>query len=57
MTPNPQPRLQQHTETKKPAPPEDHSIHCPVCSTRLTEMKCKLLCKKCGYFMSCADFY
>jgi hypothetical protein len=53
MIPNPQPPA----EAKKPDQPEDHSIHCPVCSSRLEEMKCKLLCKKCGYFMSCADFY
>jgi len=32
-------------------------LYCPVCSTRLTERKCKLLCQKCGYHMSCADYY
>ncbi|MFY9726108.1 MAG: hypothetical protein WB579_03640 [Bryobacteraceae bacterium] len=32
-------------------------LYCPVCSTRLTERKCKLLCQKCGYYMSCADYY
>jgi hypothetical protein len=31
--------------------------YCPVCSTRLTARKCKLLCEKCGYYMSCADYY
>ena len=45
------------TETKPPTPAKDHSVHCPNGSTRLTELKCKLLCKKCGYYMSCADFY
>jgi hypothetical protein len=32
-------------------------LYCPVCSTRLAERKCKLLCEKCGYYMSCADYY
>jgi hypothetical protein len=32
-------------------------LYCPVCSTRLTERKCKLFCQKCGYHMSCADYY
>ena len=32
-------------------------LYCPVCSTRLTERKCKLLCARCGYYMSCADYY
>jgi len=32
-------------------------LYCPVCSTRLTSRKCKLLCEKCGYYMSCADYY
>ncbi len=37
----------------------DHEqmLYCPVCSLRLTERKCKLLCERCGYFMSCADYY
>ena len=32
-------------------------LYCPVCSTRLTGRKCKLICEKCGYYMSCADYY
>lgn len=36
---------------------DDHSVYCPNCSSRLEPLKCKLLCKKCGYFMSCADYY
>ncbi len=32
-------------------------LYCPVCSRRLTERKCKLLCEQCGYYMSCADYY
>jgi len=32
-------------------------LYCPVCSRRLSERKCKLLCERCGYYMSCADYY
>jgi hypothetical protein len=32
-------------------------LYCPVCSTRLASLKCKLICEKCGYYMSCADYY
>jgi hypothetical protein len=32
-------------------------LYCPVCSRRLAERKCKLLCEQCGYYMSCADYY
>lgn len=32
-------------------------LWCPVCSTRLTPLKCKLVCEKCGYYMSCSDYY
>ena len=38
-------------------PPEEAMLYCPVCSTRLTSRKCKLICEKCGYYMSCADYY
>jgi len=37
--------------------PEEPMLYCPVCSTRLTERKCKLICEKCGYYLSCADYY
>ena len=36
---------------------EEPMLFCPVCSTRLTSRKCKLICEKCGYYMSCADYY
>jgi len=32
-------------------------LFCPVCSLRLDQRKCKLLCAQCGYYMSCADYY
>ena len=36
---------------------DEPMLYCPVCSTRLTELKCKLVCGRCGYYMSCADYY
>jgi len=38
-------------------PSEEPMLYCPVCATRLTARKCKLICEKCGYYMSCADYY
>ena len=38
-------------------PREEPMLYCPVCSTRLAARKCKLICEKCGYYMSCADYY
>jgi methionyl-tRNA synthetase len=38
-------------------PREEPMLYCPVCSSRLTSRKCKLICEKCGYYMSCADYY
>ena len=32
-------------------------LYCPLCGTRLSELKCKLVCERCGYYMSCADYY
>jgi hypothetical protein len=36
---------------------EQPMLYCPVCSERLAECRCKLICKTCGYFMSCSDYY
>jgi hypothetical protein len=38
-------------------PVEEPMLYCPVCSTRLDQHKCKLVCSCCGYYMSCADYY
>jgi len=44
-------------EAPPAVPAEEPMLYCPVCSKRLTPRKCKLFCERCGYYMSCADYY
>ena len=39
--------------------PEQTMLTCPICGKGLAERKCKLYCPdmRCGYFLSCADYY
>lgn len=30
---------------------------CPNCAAKLESSRCKLICRQCGYYMSCADYY
>ena len=59
----PMPRASRPTTAEEPAPqggrptPDEPMLYCPVCSLRLTARKCKLLCERCGYYMSCSDYY
>ena len=40
-----------------PANLKDASSICPNCSTELYGHRCKVVCKKCGFYLSCSDFY
>lgn len=46
-----------HAETAgSQSSPEFHNQFCPVCSSRLESHRCKMICHRCGYFMSCSEF-
>ena len=40
-----------------PKPEPEPMLFCPRCDAKLTPLKCKLMCDRCGYYMSCADYY
>lgn len=59
-TAEPVPRFSQKPEPERDQPQGDDRepmLYCPVCDARLSELKCKLVCDRCGYYMSCADYY
>jgi hypothetical protein len=37
--------------------PADTSRFCPTCGSEMRELRCKLKCETCGFFLSCSDFY
>jgi len=43
--------------TSPSSPIEHHCQICPNCSHQLTGHHCKLVCTRCGYYLSCADYY
>ncbi|HEX4769393.1 MAG TPA: hypothetical protein VH351_01090 [Bryobacteraceae bacterium] len=45
------------TSIETPGTDEPALLFCPVCDSRLCGHRCKLICRQCGYFMSCADYY
>ncbi|MDX2153070.1 MAG: hypothetical protein SFV54_20165 [Bryobacteraceae bacterium] len=52
-----QDRDQKAADTCPIASKDEPMLYCPVCSVRLSELKCKLYCERCGYYMSCSDYY
>jgi hypothetical protein len=39
-----------------PDDPGELILTCTNCGARMDERKCKLICR-CGYFLSCSDYY
>ena len=58
VTPREMESVTKDADARYPArDPELPMLYCPVCSQRLASRKCKLFCERCGYYMSCADYY
>jgi hypothetical protein len=54
LTKSPPPAASVH---KPPSSPGDLLRVCANCGATMEERKCKLICRGCGYFLSCSDYY
>ena len=45
------------TDQPQPAQKADLSSYCPNCGSKMRDSRCKMVCKTCGFFLSCSDFY
>lgn len=48
--------LDQPTDDREPIDPGQVILTCANCGAAMDERKCKLICR-CGYFLSCSDYY
>jgi len=46
-----------HGQATPASQPTHHQQICPNCGQTLTGHHCKLVCTRCGYYLSCADYY
>jgi hypothetical protein len=53
----PEPAHGQSEPRTESAAPEHLCKWCPNCAAKLEISRCKLVCRQCGYYMSCADYY
>ncbi len=54
--PTPTPILLLDTADPEPVDPAAVILTCANCGAPMDERKCKLICR-CGYFLSCSDYY
>jgi len=53
------PRVEHPSTRGIPPQPDPNRLMrtCANCGSTMEERKCKLICRGCGYFLSCSDYY